>query len=230
MHKIQDRLTQVNTRIEKAALAASRNSQEITLLAVSKRQPDELIREAYTAGQRHFGENFVQEAIAKQERLKLEDAFWHFIGPVQSNKTKTIAEHFSWVHSVDRLKIAQRLSNHRPDSQAPLNVCLQINIDNEATKSGANENDALEMALEIATLPNLRLRGLMAIPQMTVSPAQSNSAFERMKSLFETLKKQDILSTMDTLSMGMSSDLEVAINHGATVVRVGTALFGPRSH
>lgn len=228
MHKIQDKITQVTTRIEKAALAANRNPQEITLLAVSKRQPDEHLMAGYEAGLRHFGENYVQEAIAKMERLTMPSAVWHFIGPIQSNKTKTLAEHFGWVHSVDRLKIAQRLSDQRRPEQGPLNVCLQINIDNEATKSGARTEDALEVALAIAELPNLQLRGLMAIPQMTVHPQQSADAFARMKTLLNSLKKHECLAKLDTLSMGMSTDLEAAIEHGSTVVRVGTALFGAR--
>jgi len=228
MHKIPHKITQVTTRIETAALDASRNPQDITLLAVSKRQPDAFIKEAYNAGLRHFGENYVQEALAKIERLKLEQAHWHFIGPIQSNKTGHIAEHFDWVHSVDRLKIARRLSEQRNPLKTPLNICLQVNIDNETTKSGVLAQDALSLALEIALLPNLTLRGLMAIPQATFSAKQNADAFSRMHALFERLKKHDSLSNMDTLSMGMSTDLESAIAQGATTVRVGTALFGSR--
>lgn len=228
MHKIQDNITQVTTRIEKAALMAGRNPQEVTLLAVSKRQADGLLVEAYHAGQRHFGENYVQEAVAKQERLKLAEAVWHFIGPIQSNKTKTIAEHFDWVHSVDRLKAAQRLSDQRPKQLGPINICLQVNIDNENTKSGVHPDEAQALAEQIAAMPNVTLRGLMAIPQVTVSPSQSTSAFERMANLFENLKKVPALSHLDTLSMGMSRDLDVAIKCGSTAVRVGTAIFGPR--
>jgi len=229
MHNISDKITEVNTRIEKAASAANRNTQEITLLAVSKRQPDDLLLEAYRAGLRHFGENYVQEAVAKIERLRLPNAVWHFIGPIQSNKTKVIADHFHWVHSVDRIKIAQRLSDQRNPISAPLNICLQINIDNEPSKSGSSAEQAEETALQIASMPNLQLRGLMAIPQIASHPQQSADAFQRMRSLYQTLKKHSTLSTMDTLSMGMSTDMEAAIGEGATVVRVGTALFGPRN-
>lgn len=228
MHKIQDKITQVTTRIEKAALMAGRNPQEVTLLAVSKRQPDDLLVAAYQAGQRHFGENYVQEAVAKKERLKLAEAVWHFIGPIQSNKAKTIAEHFDWVHSVDRLKVAQRLSDQRSQQLGPINICLQVNIDNENTKSGVHPDEAQALAEQIAILPNVTLRGLMTIPQIAASPSQSTNAFQRMATLFENLKKVATLSHLDTLSMGMSSDLDVAIKCGSTVVRVGTAIFGPR--
>ncbi|WP_045856032.1 YggS family pyridoxal phosphate-dependent enzyme [Teredinibacter purpureus] len=229
MHNIVDKITEVNTRIEKAALIANRNSQDITLLAVSKRQPDQHLLEAYSAGLRHFGENYVQEAIAKIERLHLKQAIWHFIGPIQSNKTKVIAEHFHWVHSVDRLKIAQRLNDQRNPARGPLNICLQINIDNEANKAGINIEHASELALQMTTLHNLRLRGLMTIPQNSVTPAQSCDAFNRMQTLFQQLKTHQPLAHMDTLSMGMSTDMEPAISQGSTIVRVGTALFGPRS-
>ncbi len=228
MHKIFDTINQVNTRIDKAARVADRNPSEITLLAVSKRQPDELIRAAYEAGLRDFGENYVQEALAKIERLQLSEARWHFIGPIQSNKTKAIAEHFSWVHSVDRFKIAQRLNDQRRDNMPLLNVCLQVNIDDEASKSGLSVDEVRHLALEVVQLPRLNLRGLMAIPQRTLQAQASVDAFRRMHTLMHTLKSEAALSRMDTLSMGMSSDLEAAIAEGAHVVRVGTALFGPR--
>jgi len=229
MHKIEDKITQVNTRIEKAALAANRNPREITLLAVSKRQTDAQLIAAYQAGLRHFGENYVQEAIAKKERLNLTGAIWHFIGPIQSNKTKSIAEHFSWVHSVDRLKIAQRLNDQRRNELPPLNICLQINIDEESTKSGIAAENIDTLAAAVNQLPNLRLRGLMAIPQPAIHSEQSLAAFKNMKSLFDRLKNTPALANMDTLSMGMSVDIEAAIQQGSTLVRVGTALFGPRA-
>jgi pyridoxal phosphate enzyme, YggS family len=230
MHNIPHKITQVTTRIEKAALHANRNPQDITLLAVSKRQPEDAILEAYRSGLRHFGENYVQEALAKIERLKLPQAVWHFIGPIQSNKTSQIAEHFHWVHAIERLKIARRLSEQRNPKYPPLNVCLQINIDNETTKAGVTPEDAEALALQITELPNLNLRGLMAIPLRAVIPQHNDDAFTRMKQLFKRLKKHDSLSTIDTLSMGMSTDMESAIQQGATIVRVGTALFGPRTN
>ncbi|SMF61060.1 hypothetical protein SAMN02745866_03929 [Alteromonadaceae bacterium Bs31] len=229
MHKIFDTINQVNTRIEKAARAAGRNPKEITLLAVSKRQTEDAIKQAYQAGLRDFGENYVQEALAKIERLPLEGICWHFIGPIQSNKTKSIAEHFAWVHSVDRLKIAQRLNNQRHDKLPPLNICLQVNIDDEASKSGFAADEVSEIAQQVVQLPRLRLRGLMAIPQRALNAQQSTDAFKRMHGLLHSLKKQPALTTLDTLSMGMSGDMESAIAEGANIVRVGTALFGARS-
>lgn len=228
MHKIHDRITQVNTRIKNAALTASRNPREITLLAVSKRQPCELIQAAYDAGLRDFGENYLQEALDKRPLLNMPDARWHFIGPIQSNKTRAIAEQFQWVHSVDRFKIAQRLSAQRPPNEAPLNVCLQVNIDNEVSKAGTRVEDVEALALVITELPNIKLRGLMTIPQ--AESTSDTSPFLRLKTLLERLKIHPQLANMDTLSMGMSGDLEDAIQNGATLVRIGTALFGARDN
>jgi len=228
MHKIEQAINQVTTRIEKAALAAGRNPRGITLLAVSKRQPETSVRAAYDAGLRHFGENYVQEALEKIQNLALPQAVWHFIGPIQSNKTRALAERFDWVHSLDREKIAQRLNDQRDENSKPLNVCIQVNIDNESSKSGCTPEQASELAQQIVQLPRLALRGLMAIPSASEANAPEPNAFTRMRDLFLHLQKQPGLASMDTLSMGMSADLESAIAAGSTVVRVGTALFGPR--
>lgn len=195
------------------------------LLAVSKTQPAEAIREAFDAGLRDFGENYLQEALEKQADLADLPLRWHFIGPIQSNKTKAIAEHFDWVHSVDRLKIAQRLSEQRPDALGPLNICIQVNVSGEASKSGCSPEAVAALAETIATLPRLRLRGLMTIPAPTENPVEQRQAFARLRRLKETLG-----ADLDTLSMGMSQDLEAAIAEGATWVRIGTALFGAREY
>ena len=223
MQKIDDKLQKVTERIAQAAIAAGRNPQTVHLVAVSKTQPADAIRQAYHAGQRLFGENYLQEALDKQQELTdLGHLEWHFIGPIQSNKTRPIAEHFAWVHSVDRLKIAQRLNEQRPVNLPPLNICIQLNIDDEASKSGIALNELPELVQAIQTLPRLRLRGLMAIPSVNNSTEQQASAFRKLaeaKARFEF---------MDCLSMGMSADLEIAIANGATHVRVGTDIFGAR--
>ncbi len=229
MHKIEDKLNEVRSRIREAALDADRNPDDITLLAVSKTQQAGKIRQAYDAGQRDFGENYVQEALEKIEQLRDLDINWHFIGPIQSNKTRSISNHFDWVHSVDRLKIAQRLSEQRPDSCSPLNVCIQVNIDNEATKSGVPAGEVRELVTLISELPRIRLRGLMAIPAPdAAAPDAIKNPFLRLKKLFEDLKTDPRLADMDTLSMGMSADMEAAIASGSTIVRIGTAVFGER--
>lgn len=226
---IIDKLNSVQQQIDAAAAAAGRPASEITLLAVSKTRPANELRDAYAAGQRHFGENYLQESLEKIEALsELNDITWHFIGPIQSNKTRPIAEHFHWVHSVDRIKIARRLSEQRPDNLAPLNICLQINIDGEESKAGCLPDDAQALADEIATLPNITLRGLMAIPQATSDPEQQANAFRRMQQLLTDLQPSH--PDLDTLSMGMSGDMEAAIAQGATIVRIGTAIFGPRDY
>jgi pyridoxal phosphate enzyme (YggS family) len=223
MQKIDDKLQKVTERIAQAAIAAGRNPQTVHLVAVSKTQPADAILQAYHAGQRLFGENYLQEALDKQQELTdLGHLEWHFIGPIQSNKTRPIAEHFAWVHSVDRLKIAQRLNEQRPVNLPPLNICIQLNIDDEASKSGIALNELPELVQAIQTLPRLRLRGLMAIPSVNNSTEQQASAFRKLaeaKARFEF---------MDCLSMGMSADLEIAIANGATHVRVGTDIFGAR--
>ncbi len=224
MHKIPDNLAQVIDSVHSATEAASRNRSEVTLLAVSKTKPVQAIEAAYAAGQRDFGENYLQEALDKIQQLQALDIVWHFIGPIQSNKTQDIAKHFAWVHSVDRVKIARRLSNQRPPELPPINICLQVNIDDEASKSGVSPTDAAAIAAEVATLPQLKLRGLMAIPDPHKNP---RAAFARLRTLARDIEHTSGV-TLDTLSMGMSGDLAEAIAEGATIVRVGTGIFGAR--
>ncbi|MBA1273681.1 YggS family pyridoxal phosphate-dependent enzyme [Stutzerimonas azotifigens] len=225
MSTIATNIAKVGARIREAAQASTREAESVGLLAVSKTQPAEAIREAFDAGLRDFGENYLQEALEKQADLADLPLRWHFIGPIQSNKTKAIAEHFDWVHSVDRLKIAQRLSEQRPDALGPLNICIQVNVSGEASKSGCSPEAVAALAETIATLPRLRLRGLMTIPAPTENPVEQRQAFARLRRLKETLG-----ADLDTLSMGMSQDLEAAIAEGATWVRIGTALFGAREY
>lgn len=233
MHKIDDKLAKVTARIHQAATAAGRNPQTVQLIAVSKTQPASAVAEAYAWGQRAFGENYLQEALDKQialqalPELEWRALEWHFIGPIQSNKTRPIAAHFDWVHSVDRLKIAQRLSEQRPDGLPPLNICVQVNIDDETTKSGVALADLPELMAAIRPLPHLRLRGLMAIPAATNNPAQQRAAFAKLRSALDALNAQGY--QLDCLSMGMSGDMEAAIAEGATFVRVGTDIFGSRT-
>ncbi|WP_454846652.1 YggS family pyridoxal phosphate-dependent enzyme [Pseudomonas farris] len=223
MSTIADNIAQVSSRIRAAALAAGRDEHGIQLLAVSKTKPAEALREAYAAGLCDFGENYLQEALSKQLELADLPLIWHFIGPIQSNKTRAIAEHFDWVHSVDRLKIAQRLSEQRPADLPPLNICIQVNVSGEASKSGCTPADLPALATAIGALPRLKLRGLMAIPEPTDDRAAQDAAFAAVQSLQASLNLP-----LDTLSMGMSHDLESAIAMGATWVRIGTALFGAR--
>ncbi|WP_447795082.1 YggS family pyridoxal phosphate-dependent enzyme [Pseudomonas farris] len=223
MSTIADNILQVSSRIQAAAKAARRDEHTIQLLAVSKTKPAEALREAYAAGLRDFGENYLQEALSKQLELADLPLIWHFIGPIQSNKTRAIAEHFDWVHSVDRLKIAQRLSEQRPADLPPLNICIQVNVSGEASKSGCTPADLPALANAIGALPRLKLRGLMAIPEPTEDRAAQDAAFAAVQSLQASLNLP-----LDTLSMGMSHDLESAIAMGATWVRIGTALFGAR--
>lgn len=225
MSTIADNVSQVDERIRAAALAAQRDPSTIGLLAVSKTKPAAALREAFAAGLRDFGENYLQEALSKQLELTDLALCWHFIGPIQSNKTRAIAEHFAWVHSVDRLKIAQRLSEQRPAELPPLNICIQVNVSGEASKSGCTPADLPALAAAISALPRLTLRGLMAIPEPTEDPTEQNAAFAAVRSLQDSLNLP-----LDTLSMGMSHDLEAAISQGATWVRVGTALFGARDY
>lgn len=229
MHKIDEKLAHVTARIARAAQSAQRNAADISLLAVSKTQPAGRLREAYNAGARRFGENYLQEALDKQQELTaLNDIEWHFIGPIQSNKTRAIAEHFSWVHSVERLKIAQRLNDQRPAELGPLNICLQLNIDNEPTKAGVTLNELAALADQVAQLPNLALRGLMAIPAPASNPEDNRRSFAQVTAALEQLRQSHPHCPLDTLSMGMSADLEAAIAEGATTVRIGTDIFGPR--
>lgn len=196
------------------------------LLAVSKTRPAEDIRAAHALGINDFGENYLQEALPKIEALQALGLTWHFIGPIQSNKTRPIAEHFDWVHSVDRDKIARRLNEQRPADAPPLQVCLQVNVSGEASKSGVSPAELPALAEAVMQLPRLRLRGLMAIPAATNSDAEQRAAFAQLRGLFEELKPQ--APDLDTLSMGMSGDLEAAVAEGSTLLRIGTALFGPR--
>nr|WP_314615965.1 YggS family pyridoxal phosphate-dependent enzyme [uncultured Pseudomonas sp.] len=225
MSTIADNLSALAKRIDSAARAVGRDPASVQLLAVSKTKPASAIREIHAAGVRDVGENYLQEALNKQGELRDLPLIWHFIGPIQSNKTKAIAEHFDWVHSVDRLKIAQRLSEQRPAGLPALNICLQVNVSGEASKSGCAPADLPALANAVAALPNLRLRGLMAIPEPTDDRAEQEAAFASLRQLQEQLGLG-----LDTLSMGMSHDLEAAIAQGATWVRIGTALFGPRSY
>ncbi|WP_042303344.1 YggS family pyridoxal phosphate-dependent enzyme [Paraburkholderia kururiensis] len=230
MSDIAHNLADVHARIERAAHAAGRDPQSVALLAVSKTFPADDVRAAHAAGQRAFGENYVQEAIAKIEALADLRASieWHFIGPLQSNKTRPVAEHFDWVHSVDRLKIAQRLAEQRPDALPPLNVLLQVNVSGEASKSGVTPAEAAAVAHEIAALPKLRLRGLMSIPEPAETLEAQRAPHRMLRELFESLRAGGL--ALDTLSMGMSADLEAAVLEGATVVRIGTAIFGARQY
>ncbi len=229
MFSIADNLINVRQRIKKAEIA----TQSVELLAVTKTRSAEELLLAIQSGLILFGENYVNEAIAKQETLQnlcsdevYNRLIWHFIGPVQSNKTKVIAEHFSWVQSVDREKIATRLNAQRPPNMPPLNVCIQVNINHEESKSGLNTQEVESLAELVHSLPNLKLRGLMTIPKAMQSEEALRASFFDMKTLFEALKKR--YSDIDTLSMGMSGDIETAITCGSTMVRVGTALFGKR--
>jgi pyridoxal phosphate enzyme (YggS family) len=225
MSTIADNIELVSSRIQAATLAAHRDANSVQLLAVSKTKPAQALREAYAAGLRDFGENYLQEALGKQLELADLPLIWHFIGPIQSNKTRAIAEHFDWVHSVDRLKIAQRLSEQRPADLPPLNICIQVNVSGEASKSGCTPTDLPALANAISALPRLKLRGLMAIPEPTEDRAEQDAAFAAVQSLQASLDLP-----LDTLSMGMSHDLESAIAQGATWVRIGTALFGARDY
>lgn len=225
MSTIAENIAKVGARIREAAQASQRNFADIGLLAVSKTKPAEAIREAHAAGVCDFGENYLQEALEKQTQLADLPLIWHFIGPIQSNKTRPIAEHFDWVHSVDRLKIAQRLSEQRPAHLPALNICLQVNVSGEDSKSGCSPEELTALAQAVVALPNLRLRGLMAIPEPTDDVAAQHAAFARLRQL-----RDELALNLDTLSMGMSHDLEAAIAEGATWVRIGTALFGARDY
>lgn len=225
---VASRLEAVKERIAKAAHTAGRQPDEITLLVASKTQPPEKVREAWLAGQTIFGENYLQEALAKMPALADLPIEWHFIGPIQSNKTKRISEHFSWVHSVDRVKIADRLAKDRPESLPPLQVCLQVNVSGEASKSGVAPEELAELAAHVVRLPRLKLRGLMAVPELTTATALQRSQFHMLRELFDRLKQSGY--ELDTLSMGMSEDMDNAIAEGATTVRIGTAILGPRRY
>jgi pyridoxal phosphate enzyme (YggS family) len=227
MTTISNALQAVHDRIGRAAAQCGRKPESITLLAVSKTFGPDVIRAAHACGQRAFGESYAQEAVNKAEALCDLDIEWHFIGPIQSNKTKLIAENFAWVHSVDREKIARRLSEQRPDAMAPLNLCLQVNVSGESSKSGVAPAEVEELARAVAGLPRINLRGLMAIPEPTDDVALQRSRFTVLRELKDRLTASGV--PMDTLSMGMSGDMEAAIAEGATIVRVGSAIFGERA-
>jgi pyridoxal phosphate enzyme (YggS family) len=226
MTAIPVNLQAVRLAIARASQQAGRAPASVTLLAVSKTFPPEAIRAAYAAGQCLFGENYLQEALEKISALQALPLEWHFIGPIQSNKTRALAEHFSWIHSVERLKIAERLAAQRPPDMPPLNICLQVNVSGEASKSGAAPDEVETLALQIARLPRLRLRGLMAIPAPADTLAAQREPFARLRLLFDRLNTHGL--QLDTLSMGMSQDMQAAIQEGATMVRIGSAIFGQR--
>jgi len=227
MGAIRANLQAVNARIERAARAAGRDPGAVRLLAVSKTHPSALVDEAYQAGQIAFGENYLQEGLRKMDALACLPLEWHLIGPLQSNKARPAAERFAWVHSVESERIARRLSAHRPEALPPLNVLVQVNISQEATKSGVAPPQLPALAHAVAALPRLRLRGLMAIPAPTPDPALQRARFRAVRELFERLAAEGL--ALDTLSLGMSDDLEAAVAEGSTLVRIGTAIFGART-
>jgi hypothetical protein len=226
MTSIAANLQAVRARIGPACAACGRPVESVRLLAVSKTWPAASVRQAVAAGQRDFGESYVQEAVGKLAELTDLGLEWHFIGPLQSNKTRLVAENFAWVHSIDRLKIAERLSAQRPPGLPPLQACIQVNVSGEASKSGCAPEAAAELAHAVATLPNLRLRGLMAIPEPSEDGGVLHGRFALLREMRNQLAAEGL--KLDTLSMGMSHDLEVAIMEGATMVRIGTAIFGER--
>lgn len=239
MQTIQENLTNVRERIASSAQKCDRNPNSVTLLAVSKTKPTSDIEQAIAAGQRQFGENYVQEGVDKinyfidkgfndENRSEKQNLVWHFIGPLQSNKSRLVAENFDWCHTIDRLKIAQRLSSQRPESMKPLNVLIQINISDENSKSGIELTELAQLAANVAELPNITLRGLMAIPAPEHDFAKQVAVFKQMEAAYLELKAQ--YPQIDTLSMGMTDDMDAAIASGSTLVRIGTAIFGARSY
>lgn len=226
MQNIEINLNRIRARIAAAAEACGRAPDSVLLLAVSKRKPVADIRKAFELGQKHFGENYLQEAQQKMQQLTELDICWHFIGAIQSNKTRNIAEAFDWAHCVDRVKIARRLSDQRPAGMAPLNVCIQVNIDHEDSKAGIELDAVLELAAAIHELPGIRLRGLMTIPAPRADFTEQRNAFAQLSAMLVSLRQQGI--DCDTLSMGMTQDMDAAIAEGSTLVRIGTAIFGGR--
>ena len=227
MTTIETQRQTVLDRMAAACHAAGRSATDVTLLAVSKTFPATAVAEAFRVGQRAFGENYIQEGVEKIAALRDLPIEWHCIGPIQSNKTRLVAEHFDWVHTVDRLKIAQRLSEQRPSDKAPLQVCIQVNVDAGENKSGVSPSDALALAQQVALLPGLRLRGLMCIPEPAPDFIASCAVFARARAVFDALNEEGF--DLDTLSMGMSADLDAAIQAGSSMVRVGSAIFGGRA-
>ena len=223
---IERNLQQLRARIATACHASGRNVQDVALLAVSKAFGPEAVREAFAAGQRAFGENYIQEAVEKMAALADLSIEWHCIGPIQSNKTRLVATHFAWAHTVDRLKIAERLSAQRPPELPPLQMCIQVNVDGGANKSGVTPGEALALARAVAALPRLKLRGLMAIPEPAPDFEAARAVHMRAKTIFDQLNVAGL--GLDTLSLGMSADLEAAIAAGSTLVRIGSAIFGGR--
>jgi PLP dependent protein len=228
MTTIQTRIDAVRERIRVACAAYGRPPAGVTLLAVSKTFGPDAVQAAHAAGQTAFGENYIQEAVEKITALRHLPLQWHCIGPIQSNKTRLVAEHFDWAHTVDRLKIAQRLSEQRPQALPPLQVCIQVNVDGGPTKSGVVPEDALALAMAVASLPRLQLRGLMCIPEPAADFGAACAVFERARGLFDAINSEGL--GLDTLSMGMSADMEAAIASGSTMVRVGSAIFGERHY
>ena len=226
MTTIADNLQTVRSRIAAACAQAQRPVTDVTLLAVSKTFGPQAVREAHAAGQNAFGENYIQEAVEKMALLAGLPLQWHCIGPIQSNKTRLVATHFDWAHTVDRLKIAQRLSEQRPPALPPLSVCIQVNIDGGPTKAGVAPGEALALARDVASLPRIRLRGLMTIPEPAADFAAQKALHLRARALYDELREAGL--ALDTLSMGMTADLEAAVAAGSTMVRVGTAIFGGR--
>ena len=225
---IVDNLQRVRSRIVQACSACGRSEQEVVLLAVSKTFGAAAVREAYAAGQTAFGENYIQEAVEKIAALADLPLQWHCIGPIQSNKTRLVAQHFDWAHTVDRFKTAQRLNDQRPPERAALNVCIQVNIDGGPTKAGVAPAEVLALAQQIAGLPRLRLRGLMTIPEPAADFAAACAVHQRTRQLFDALQSSGL--ALDTLSMGMSADLEAAVQCGSSMVRIGSAIFGGRQY
>jgi pyridoxal phosphate enzyme (YggS family) len=226
--QLSARLAALRQRIAQAAASAGRDVHSVTLLAVSKGQDAARIRQALELGLAEFGENYLDEALPKIEALAGSGASWHFIGRLQANKTRVVAQHFSWVHGLDRLRIAERLSAQRPPQQPPLNVCMQVRVAEDPGKGGVEPDEALALARQVALLPGLRLRGLMCMLPYESAPPDQHAAFARLRLLAQDLRGAGL--SLDTLSMGMSDDMEAAIAEGATIVRIGTALFGPRTH
>jgi len=222
-----DNITKLRQRVRRSSQKCSFHNRDILVLAVSKTRPAADLRAAYGGGLRDFGENYLQEALEKIEALADLDICWHFIGPIQSNKTRAIAENFDWVHSVDRARVAQRLNDQRPDHLSTLQICLQVNISGEESKSGVMPAQLAELVKSVSLLPKIQLRGLMAVPAPSNSTKKQQDDFAQLRELMH--ENQHLAPRMDTLSMGMSADMDAAISQGATILRIGTAIFGPRN-